>query len=149
MSIKTQIMDDLKTAMKAREMELVSTLRLLQSALKNKEIDLRPNEPTEEDYIAVLKKNAKQRKESISQFKDAGRDDLAQNEENELKIIEKYLPELMSEDQVKAVVTDVIAETGAASMKDMGKVMQAVLAKTGGQADNKMVSQFVKEALQG
>ncbi len=148
MSIKTQIMDDLKTAMKAKEMDKVTTLRFLQSALKNKEIDMRPNEPTEEDYIAVLKKNAKQRKESITQYADAGRDDLAQNEQRELELIEAYLPEQMSEDQVKELVKAAIAETGASSMKDMGKLMQSVLAKTGGQADNKLVSQLVKEALQ-
>ncbi len=148
MSIKTQIMDDLKAAMKAKEMDKVTTLRFLQSALKNKEIDMRPNEPTEEDYIAVLKKNAKQRKESITQYADAGRDDLAQNEQRELELIEAYLPEQMSEDQVKELVKAAIAETGASSMKDMGKLMQSVLAKTGGQADNKLVSQLVKEALQ-
>ncbi len=141
-------MDDLKTAMKAKEMDKVTTLRFLQSALKNKEIDMRPNEPTEEDYIAVLKKNAKQRKESITQYADAGRDDLAQNEQRELELIEAYLPEQMSEDQVKELVKAAIAETGASSMKDMGKLMQSVLAKTGGQADNKLVSQLVKEALQ-
>ncbi|MCJ8275534.1 MAG: GatB/YqeY domain-containing protein, partial [Bdellovibrionales bacterium] len=140
MSLKEQILADIKDAMKAKEADKVSTLRMVNSSIKNKEIEVRPNELTEQDVLSVLKKLSKQRKDSIEQFQKAGRDDLVQQEQKELQIIEGYLPEQMGEDQVKAIVQEVINETGASSMKDMGKVMQAVLAKTDGAADNKLVS---------
>lgn len=147
MSIKDQILNDMKSAMKARDMQTVSALRMVNSALKNKEIEVRPQELTDQDVIGVIKKLSKQRKDSIEQFQKAGRDDLVANEQNELSVLEKYLPALMSEDQIKEVVLASINELGANSMKDMGKVMQAVTAKTQGSADNKIVSQIVKAHL--
>ena len=147
MSLKEQILSDIKTSMKARDTETVSALRMANSALKNKEIELRPNTLTDEDVISVLKKLSKQRKDSIEQFEKAGRDDLAQKEQKELVVLEKYLPEQMSEEQITAVVLSCIDEVGATSMKDMGKLMQAVTAKTQGSADNKLVSQIVKSKL--
>ncbi|MEM7645419.1 MAG: GatB/YqeY domain-containing protein [Pseudomonadota bacterium] len=147
MSLKQQLLDDVKTAMKARDMETVSALRMVTSAIKNKEIEVRPNDLTDEDAIGVLKKLSKQRKDSIEQFQKAGRDDLVAKEQKELLVLEKYLPEQMGEEQITSIVEAVIAELGASSMKDMGKVMQATTAKTAGGADNKLVSQIVKAKL--
>ena len=147
MSLKDQIDSDIKTAMKARDTLAVSALRMVTSAIKNKMIEVRPNELTDDDVIGVLKKSSKQRKDSIEQFQKAGRDDLVEQEQKELAVLEKYLPEQMSEAQITEIVTAVIAETGASSMKDMGKVMGAVTGKTQGSADNKLVSQIVKAQL--
>lgn len=148
MSIQKQILDDVKTAMKAKEAEKLSTLRMLQSAIKNKEIEVRPNEVSEQDVTSVIKKMVKQRKEAATQYTDAGRPELAEKELAENKFLETYLPEQMSEEKVAAVVDEVISETGASSMKDMGAVMKAVQAKTAGTADGKMVSDIVKSKLQ-
>jgi uncharacterized protein len=145
--MKEQILSDTKDAMKARDTDKVSALRMVSSAIKNREIELRPNDITEEDVIGVIKKLAKQRKDSIEQFGNAGRTDLVEKETNELNIIEKYLPQQMSEAQVTEVVLACIKELGATSIKDMGKVMQAVTTKTQGAADNKLVSQIVKNKL--
>ncbi|MCB0378038.1 MAG: GatB/YqeY domain-containing protein [Bdellovibrionales bacterium] len=148
MSLKETLNEAVKIAMKARDMERVSALRMVTAAVKNKEIEVRPNDLTDEDVLGVLKKLCKQRKDSIEQYQNAGRTDLVEKEQKELHVIEEYLPEQMSEDQVKGFVEEAIKETGASSMKDMGKVMQAVLAKTQGAADNKLVSQIVKNILQ-
>ena len=147
MSLKEQIIADVKTAMKAGDKDKVSTLRMVHSAIKNKEIEVRPKDLTEQDVLSVLKKLSKQRKDSIEQFQKAGRDDLVQKEQKELQFLEEYLPQQMGEAEVKAAVEEAIKESGATSMKDMGKVMQAVLAKTDGAADNKLVSQLVKSLL--
>ncbi len=134
--------------MKAKAMDKVNTLRFLQSAVKNKEIEVRPNALTDDDVISVLKKSAKQRQDSIEQFTNAGRNDLADKEKAELAIIEAYLPQQMGADQVEAIVREAIKETGATSPKEMGAVMKAVMAKTQGTADNKLVSEIVKKLLQ-
>jgi len=147
MSLKEQIETDTKTAMKARDKDTVSALRMVTSAVKNKMIEVRPNELTDDDVIGVLKKLSKQRKDSIEQFQKAGRDDLVEQEQKELSVLEKYLPEQMGEDQITEIVSATIAELGASSMKDMGKVMGAVTGKTQGAADNKLVSQIVKAQL--
>ena len=147
MSLKVQIETDTKTAMKARDMETVSALRMVSSAIKNKMIEVRPNDLTDDDVVGVLKKLSKQRKDSIEQFQKAGRDDLVEQEQKELSVLEKYLPEQMSEEQITEIVTVTISEMGASSMKDMGKVMGAVTGKTQGAADNKLVSQIVKSQL--
>ncbi len=147
MSLKDQIMADVKSAMKNKEADKLSALRFLQAAIKNKEIDVRPNEITEDDVLGVIKKAVKQRKDSIEQYGQAGRDDLVQKETFELEIIQAYLTEQLSEEAVAKIVEQVIAETGASSMKDMGAVMQAVMAKTAGAADNKVVSQLVRGKL--
>lgn len=147
MSLKTKIMDELKEAMKSKDQVKLSTLRFLNSQIKNKEIDLRPNAISEEDIVSVIKKSVKQRLDSIEQYKSANRQDLADIEIAELKILESYLPQMMSTDQVKALVLEAIKETGATDAKDMGKVMKVVMGKTSGQADNKLVSELVKQNL--
>ncbi len=145
--LKSRIMDDVKAAMKNKEADRLSAIRFLQSAIKNKEIDLRPNEITDEDIMGVIKKSAKQRKDSIEQYEKAGRQDLVDKEKFELSVIEEYLPEQMSEEQVSGIVNEVVAALNATSMKDMGAVMKEVQVKTAGAADGKMISQLVKAKL--
>ena len=147
MSIKDTIMADVKSAMKSKETEKLSVLRMIHSEIKNKEINMRPEVPTEEDFQAVLKKMSKQRKDSISQFTDAGRTDLADTEKAELVILSSYLPEELSREKVEEFVEASIKELGADSMKFMGQVMKAVMTKSAGAADNKVVSEIVKEKL--
>ncbi|MEO0335256.1 MAG: GatB/YqeY domain-containing protein [Pseudomonadota bacterium] len=147
MSLKSKILDDLKSAMKNKEADRLSAIRFLQSAIKNKEIDLRPKEITDNDIMDVLKKSAKQRKDSIEQYEKAGRNDLADKEKFELSILEEYLPEQLSEEKAAEVVSAVIADLGASSMKDMGAVMKEVQVRTAGAADGKMLSSLVKAKL--
>ena len=123
-------------------------VRFLQAAIKNKEIELRPNPISPDDVLGVLKKMVKQRKESIEQYQGAGRKDLVDKESAELKILEIYLPAQLSKDQIEKIVGETIAEIKATSIKDMGSVMKAVMAKTAGAADNKIVSEAIKAKLQ-
>lgn len=147
MELKDQIMADIKAAMIAKDSVKLNTLRFLHAAIKQKEIDSRPNPLTADDVMAVLKKLVKQRKESIDQFAGAGRTDLVDAETAELKVMEVYLPAQMSREQIEQVVADVIKETGASSIKDMGTVMKAVQAKTAGTADGKTISEVIKSKL--
>lgn len=148
MGVKEKIMADMKEAMKAKDMMKVSTLRLLLSEIKNKEIDKR-GELTDEEIYAVIQKAVKQRKESIEQYKNAGRADLVEKEEAELKILESYLPEQLSEEELEKIIDEAIKEAGAASIKDLGKVMKIVMPKVKGRADGKIVNQKVREKLGG
>ncbi len=148
MTIKNQIMSDIKVAMRAREQDRLTVLRGFHSAIKNKEIELRPKELSEPDIMAVLKTLAKQRKDSIEQFTKAGRTELADKEKFELSIIESYLPEQMGREQIEAVVLEVISALGATDIKQMGQVMKEITAKTNGTADNKIVSEIVRAKLQ-
>ncbi len=148
MSLKDQIMSDVKQAMKDKQKDKLATLRFLQAAIKNKEIDLRPAEITEDDVLTVLKKSVKQRKDSISQFEEAGRQDLVDKEKAELQFIEVYLPSMMSEEQIQVAVDKVLKESGSTDIKQMGQIMKAVIAETKGLADNSVVSQLVRKALQ-
>ena len=146
-SLKEKILSDVKEAMKAKAQLKLSTLRFLNAQIKNKEIELRPESISDEGVISVIKKSVKQRKDSIEQYENAGRQNLADTEKAELDILESYLPEMMSEDQIKIFVDEAIKESGATNMKDMGRVMKLVMTKTQGQADNKVISQFVKQSL--
>lgn len=148
MDLKSQILNDMKAAMKEKDPVKLETIRGLQSAVKNREIELRPNPISEDEVIGVVKRLIKQRKESIEQFTAAGRTDLSDKEATELKHLEVYLPAQMSRDQIAALVAQVVTETGAASVKDMGKVMKEVLARSGSTADGKIVSELVKAKLQ-
>ncbi len=147
MPIRDQIMSDMKAAMKEKDQVKLDTIRFMQAAIKNREIELRPEPIAEEDVLSVIRKLVKQRKESIEQFAAANRQDLADKEQAELKVIEAYLPAQMSKDQVQVIVTQVIAEMKASTIKDMGPVMKSVMTKTGGTADNKMVSELIKAQL--
>ncbi len=147
MSLRAQILDDIKAAMKAKDSKKLEVLRFVNAQIKNKEIEIRPKEVTDEDVTSVLKKFVKQRKEAMDQFQKAGREDLVAKDKEEMVLIETYLPEMLDEAKVKEIVAEVLKETGASSMKDMGNVMKQVLVKTGGQADGKLVSDLVKGAL--
>ena len=148
MEIREKLTSDMKDAMRAKDQLRLEAIRFLQSAIKNKEIELRPNPISSEEVLAVVKKLVKQRKESIEQYQAANRQDLVDKESAELKILEAYLPAQMGRDQIEALVTATIAELKASTVKDMGPVMKAVLAKAGGSADNKLVSEVIKAKLQ-
>ncbi len=148
MVLKEQIMDDVKTAMKSRDQLKLNALRFLQAAIKNREIELRPNAINEEEVLGVIKKMVKQRKESIEQYKAASRQDLVDQESAELLILEHYMPAQMGREQIEKLVVEVISSTGAKSVKDMGNVMKEVIARAKGSADNKTVSEVIKSKLQ-
>lgn len=145
--LKAQITEDIKTAMRAKDALRLDTLRFLQSAVKNREIEMRPATITDEEVMGVLKKLIKQRKESIDQFTKAGRTDLADKEQKELTFMEVYLPTQMDKGQIEALVAKVVTDLNASSVKDMGKVMKEVLARSAGAADSKLVSEAVKAKL--
>ncbi|MFN7904293.1 MAG: GatB/YqeY domain-containing protein [Pseudobdellovibrionaceae bacterium] len=147
MDIREQIMTDVKTAMRDKDQLKLNTLRFLQAAVKNKEIDLRPAVITSDDVMTVIKKLVKQRKESIEQYQLAQRQDLVDQEMSELKILETYLPSQMSREQVEALVVQVMTALNAKTVKDMGPVMKEVIAKSQGTADNKLVSEIIKSKL--
>ncbi len=152
MSLKEQIFTDLKVAMKAKDQDRLRVLRSLKAKMMEKEIaERKAGEATlsDEQALQVLTKAAKQRKESITQFTDGGRLDLVANEEMELKIIEAYLPEMMSEEDVRKVIKDKISALGATGQQDMGKVMGPIMGHLKGKADGSLVSRIVKEELAG
>lgn len=147
MEIREKILADIKSAMVSRDTVKLNTLRFLNAQIKNKEIDSRPVPITADDIMGVLKKLVKQRKESIDQFQAAGRTDLVDAESAELKVLETYLPAQMSREQIEAVVTEVIAATGAKTIKEMGTVMKEAIARTAGSADGKLISEIIKSKL--
>ncbi len=146
MSLKDQITDDMKTAMRARETERLGTIRLLLAAIKQREVDERV---TLDDaaITAVIDKMIKQRKDSISQFQTAGRDDLVAKEQAELGVLAAYMPEQLSDEAINAEIQAAVAATGAAGPQDMGKVMGVLKSKLAGRADMTAVSGLVKAAL--
>lgn len=146
MSLKAQLTDDMKTAMKAGDKERLAVIRLMLAALKQREVDERI-EITDEIVLAVLEKMLKQRKDSISQFEAAGRDDLAKIEKFESGIIQAYMPQPLSSDEVQALVAQAIADTGAEGPQAMGKVIAALKPQLAGRADMGVVSGLVKNAL--
>lgn len=147
MEIREKITADVKAAMIAKDQTKLGALRMLQAAIKNREIDMRPDPITPDEVLGVIKKLVKQRKESIDQFQQAGRQDLVDQETAELKVLEVYLPAQMSREQIEALVAEVITALGAKSIKDMGPVMKEVIAKSGGAVDNKVVSEVIKSKL--
>lgn len=143
---RPQLQAALKDAMKNKDTDRRNVIRNLNSAIKQVEIDTQ-KDMSPEDVVAVLQKEAKRRRESISEYEDAGRDDLVETEQYELSVIEEFMPLQMDAEQVKAIVQEVIAQVGAESAKDMGKVMGPVMARVKGVADGKLVNQIVKEQL--
>jgi uncharacterized protein len=149
MTFLDRINEDLKAAMKSKDSERLSTLRMVKTALKNREID-KMEAITDEEAIKTLQSLVKQRRDSIEQYQRAGRIDLADKEAAEIRTIEEYLPAALDETAIARVVEETIAETGASSMKEMGAVMKAVMAKLAGQTvDGKAVNQIVKSKLGG
>ena len=147
MSLKEKILADLKEAMKSKEAEKLSAIRMLQAAIKNREIELRPNGITEQDVLAVLRKMVKQRKDSITEFEKAARNDLADKEKFELGVLEVYLPAQMSPEQLTTLVEEVIKAQAATSQKQMGAVVKEVMNRAAGMADGKMISDLVRSKL--
>jgi uncharacterized protein YqeY len=147
LTLQDQIQSQLATAMRNKDQLRLSVLRMMKTAVKNKEIEkMKPLD--EAEVLAVLNSLVKQRKDSIDQFRKGGREELAQKEEAEIKIIEEYLPAAASETEIQQAIEQAIRETGASSMKDMGKVMKVTLTHLAGKsADGGRVSQLVKEKL--
>ena len=145
-SLKERIFDDMKSAMRAKEKDRLLTVRTLLAAIKQQEVDTR-EDVDDTAVLAILDKQSKQRRESISQFSAAGRDDLVAQEELELGFIQEYLPEPLSSDEVQALIKEAIDATGASSMKEMGKVMAHIKPHAQGRADMGKISGLIKAAL--
>jgi uncharacterized protein YqeY len=146
MSLKDRITDDVKAAMRAKDKQRLGTLRLITAAIKQREVDERI-ELDDTQLLSLLDKMCKQRRESISQFEKAARDDLVAQEVSEMDIIKTYLPEQLSEAEIAALIDTAMAATGAASIKDMGKVMGQLKPKLQGRADMGAVSAMIKAKL--
>lgn len=143
---RQRVLDDIKTAMKAGDKPRLATLRLMSAAIKQKEVDERI-ELDETATMVILDKLMKQRRESIAQYSAAGRDDLVAQEQSEIDIIQTYLPVALSEAEIATIIDDAVNESGATSVKDMGKVMALVKPKMQGRADMSSVSKTIKERL--
>jgi len=146
MSLKAQISEDMKTAMRAKDMQKLGVIRLLQAAIKQREVDERI-ELDDDAVITAIEKMLKQRRDSIAAFEGANRHDLADQEKFEVTVLQAYLPAQLSEDEINAIIAKVVAETGAAGAKDMGKVVGAVKPLVAGKADMAKVSGLIKAAL--
>lgn len=146
MTIKAQITEDMKAAMRAKDSARLGAIRLLQAAIKQREVDERI-ELDDSQVIEAIEKMLKQRRDSISQYEAANRQDLADVEKFEVTVLQTYLPAALTDDEVNAVITDVIAEVGASGIKDMSKVMAAVKPKVLGRADMGKISGLIKSRL--
>ena len=146
MTLKTEILEDVKAAMRARDQKRLTALRLITAAIKQIEIDKRI-EVDDQIVLGVLDKMVKQRRESLQQFQDAGRDDLAAQDQYELDLLAPYMPEALSDDEVAALIKQAVAETGASTIRDMGAVMNKLRGEVQGRADMKAVSSAVKAQL--
>lgn len=146
MSLKIQLTEDMKTAMRAKDQVSLSTIRLINAAIKQFEIDER-TEADDAKVISILTKMVKQRKDSAKIYTEAGRQDLADKENAEIEILNRYLPQMMSAEEIKTVVEAAIAETGASGMADMGKVMGVLKTRLAGKADMGEVNKVLKTVL--
>ena len=144
--LKNKITEDIKTALKSGDKRRRMVLGMAIAAIKNKEIEKR-GELSEEEVVAVIASEVKKRRDSVEQFEKGGRPELAEQEKAEAKILMEYMPEQMSEDTIRAEVQKAIKETGAKDIKEMGKVLGALMPKLKGKADGQMVSKIVKEEL--
>ncbi|MDD5405138.1 MAG: GatB/YqeY domain-containing protein [Sulfuricella sp.] len=148
MSLRLRITEDMKTAMRARDVPRLGAIRLLQAAIKQREVDERI-ELDDAQVVAVIEKMLKQRRDSISQYEAANRHDLAEAEKFEVTVLQAYMPQALSDDEVEQLVTAAIAASGASAIKDMGKVMAAVKPQVAGRADMGKVSSLIKAKLGG
>jgi len=146
-ALKERITQDMKEAMKERDILKVSTLRLLLAEIKNKEID-KKGELTDEEILSLIQKAVKQREESIEQYRKGNRSDLVEKETKEIEILKSYLPEPLSEEELDRIIEETIKEVGAMGPKDMGKVMKAIMPKVKGRVDGKIVNERVSIKLQ-
>ncbi len=146
MGLQERIGEDMKQALKTGKKDALSTLRMLNAALKNKQIDQR-RPLTEDEVMQTVRSLIKQRKDSIEQFAKGGRQDLVDHETAEIAVLEAYLPAQLGREELEAMVQKAVADSGAQGAKDMGKVMKTLLPALGGRADGKLVSELVKQAL--
>ncbi|CAM4347865.1 MULTISPECIES: GatB/YqeY domain-containing protein [Saccharibacillus] len=147
MNLSERLNEDMKQAMRSKDKFKLSTIRMIRATVKNQEIDLKRT-LDDAEVLDILSREIKQRKDSLQEFKKAGRDDLAETVEAEIVIVAEYLPAQLAEEEVKAIVQQTIQETGASSKADMGKVMAALMPKVKGRADGKLVNQVVQQYLQ-
>lgn len=147
-SLKNRLTEEMKTAMRNKDKERLGTVRMILAAIKQVEVDERV-EVSDERVLVILDKMAKQRRDAATQYRDAGRNDLAEQEESELKIIQDFLPKALTDDELQVLIRDAIAETDAAGPNDMGKVMGVLKPQVQGRADMGQVSRKVRESLTG
>jgi uncharacterized protein YqeY len=146
MSLEEKLAEEMKQAMKAGDKLRLSTIRMIRSSLKNKEIELR-RKLEDEDVVRAIQAMVRKGEESVEQFQAGGRADLVEKEKKEIEILKSFLPQLLSQEEVIEIIGQSIQETQASSPKDIGKVMKSVLSKIGGKADGRLVNQLVKEKL--
>lgn len=146
MSLKEQLKSDLKDAMRTKDILKRDTIRAINTMIKQIEVDQRV-ELNDEDVIKLIQRGIKQREEAISQFKEASRDDLVKNEQDQIGIFELYLPKQLTDDELQTIIQAIITEVGATTMKDMGKIMNPAKTKIGGSADGKRINEMVKKLL--
>lgn len=148
MTLQQRLVDEMKEAMRTGDANRLSVIRLLRSAIKNKEIDKgKGQQLTEEEILQVISTAVKQRKESIEQFEKGGRRDLVEKENSELTILQSFLPQQISDEELRIKIKEAIAQSGAADIKDMGKVMKIVVPQLVGRAEGSKISQMVRECL--
>ena len=147
MNLSDRLTDDMKQAMKNKDKLTLSTIRMMRASIKNLEIELK-HPLDDNEVLEVLSREIKQRKDSLQEFKKAGREDLVENLAAEIEVISSYLPEQLTEEEIHEIVRQTIQELGASSKADMGKVMGALMPKTKGRADGKLVNQIVQQFLQ-
>ncbi|HEY4391573.1 MAG TPA: GatB/YqeY domain-containing protein [Paenibacillus sp.] len=147
MNLSERLNEDMKQAMKSQDKFKLSTIRMVRSTIKNLEIDLKRT-LDDNEVLDILSREIKQRKDALQEFEKAGREDLAASSRAEVEIIAVYLPEQLTEEEIKVIVQQTIQETGASSKADMGKVMSALMSKVKGRADGKLINQAVQQALQ-
>ncbi|MFC1502369.1 GatB/YqeY domain-containing protein [bacterium] len=146
MEIQEKIQDDMKAALKSGDKLVLETLRMLRAQIKNVTI-AKGEDLSEEDVFGILSKEVKKRKESIKLYKEGGREELAEKEENEMKVLSAYMPEELTPEELDTIVSKAISETDAEGLKDMGKVMGAVMPQVKGRADGKVIQDLVKAKL--
>jgi uncharacterized protein len=146
MSLEERLVEEMKQAMKANDKARLSTIRMIRTAVKNKEIDLR-NKLDDDEILRVIQGMVRKSEESVEQFKAGGRMDLVEKETKEIEILRSYLPQALSQEDVIRIIDESIQETQASSLKDLGKVMKSVMPKLTGKADGKLINQLVKERL--
>jgi uncharacterized protein YqeY len=148
MSLQKEISTALKDAMRAKDEVKLTSLRLVLTNIKNREKEVRRS-LEDQEVMAVISSQIKQRRESIEQYREAGREDLAEVEESELKVLQGFMPEQLSQEEMEKALDEIIAEVGAVSVKDMGKVMKGAMAKLAGRADGRAINAMVKAKLGG
>jgi uncharacterized protein YqeY len=146
MNLEERLVEEMKQAMKSNDKLRLSTIRMIRSSLKNKEIELR-KKLEDEDILKVIQVMVRKGEESVEQFQTGGRTDLVEKETKEIEILKSFLPQPLSQQEILKIVDETIQETQASSLKDIGKVMKSVMPKIGGKADGKLINQLVKERL--